>query len=328
MNDLKLINGIGPVTEKRLHKEGVHTFAQVAKLSAEAVAGIIPYVSPNQIRRQGWIRQARKLATRITESGSVKKEAAVETSRQHYENFTVEFLLNQKNIIRRIRIVHVQSGDVDSWNGWDTDEISNFLARHTKAHFHRTKILVQQKPVVKPQPAMETPKIAEHPKQESVGKDYLSPITIDPAVKTPLKDMSYKSQSPPASEYMTDRVSLLNWMICTANSDQPTRALPHDQNFNVRLTLDISRIAIPEQGKLDVTGTLFAKKLGGNVRHTIGEAQVIMSYSPIISMNIDNTALAEGLYRLEARIKLIQIGAASLQTIVDTSFQGGLIQIY
>jgi len=65
IDDLKLINGIGPAVEKRLNGVGIFTFAQLAVLSpadiAATVAGLSG-LSTERIIKQDWIGQARKLA--------------------------------------------------------------------------------------------------------------------------------------------------------------------------------------------------------------------------------------------------------------------------
>src|ERR1051326_988056 len=70
-DNLKLINGIGPVVEKRLYGIGIFTFAQLAALSptdvAAAVIGISGLTS-ERIVKQDWIGQARKLARQSTVS--------------------------------------------------------------------------------------------------------------------------------------------------------------------------------------------------------------------------------------------------------------------
>jgi hypothetical protein len=77
-DDLKLINGIGPAVERRLHGIGTYTYAQLAALSpadiAAAVAGIGGLTS-ERIIKQDWIGQAYKLAS---ESISSKAQEEVE----------------------------------------------------------------------------------------------------------------------------------------------------------------------------------------------------------------------------------------------------------
>jgi hypothetical protein len=63
-DDLKLINGIGPAVEKRLHGVGIFTFAQLAVLSSADIAAAVADLnglSAERITKQDWLGQARKL---------------------------------------------------------------------------------------------------------------------------------------------------------------------------------------------------------------------------------------------------------------------------
>lgn len=59
-DDLTKINGIGPVFAKRLNAVGVHTFAEVAKLSPERLREIVD--SRIRVDAEDWIAQAKDLA--------------------------------------------------------------------------------------------------------------------------------------------------------------------------------------------------------------------------------------------------------------------------
>jgi hypothetical protein len=71
IDDLQLINGIGPVAERRLHGVGIYTYVQLAALLpadiAAAVAGIGGLTS-ERIIKQDWIGQALKLASKSISS--------------------------------------------------------------------------------------------------------------------------------------------------------------------------------------------------------------------------------------------------------------------
>jgi predicted flap endonuclease-1-like 5' DNA nuclease len=62
-DDLKLIHGVGPVLEKRLHELGVTSFEQIAKWTEEDIDAIEPKLEsvPNRIRREGWVEHAAAL---------------------------------------------------------------------------------------------------------------------------------------------------------------------------------------------------------------------------------------------------------------------------
>jgi large subunit ribosomal protein L21 len=78
-DDLKIINGIGPAVEKRLHGDGIFTFAQLAVLSSADIAAAVADLSglsAERITKQDWTGQARKL---VPESipNEVQKEATL-----------------------------------------------------------------------------------------------------------------------------------------------------------------------------------------------------------------------------------------------------------
>jgi NADH-quinone oxidoreductase subunit J len=63
-DDLKLIKGVGPKLEKLLHKNGIYTFAQIAKLDEQGVAELDTQLEEfkGRIVRDDWLTQAKKLA--------------------------------------------------------------------------------------------------------------------------------------------------------------------------------------------------------------------------------------------------------------------------
>ena len=62
-DDLKVLSGVGPALEKKLHAAGVTTFAQIAAWTEEDVAAMDEQLSfKGRIQREGWIEQAKELA--------------------------------------------------------------------------------------------------------------------------------------------------------------------------------------------------------------------------------------------------------------------------
>ncbi|MEL6410160.1 MAG: 50S ribosomal protein L21 [Pseudomonadota bacterium] len=62
-DDLKQLSGVGPALEKKLHENGVTTFAQIAAWTEDDVAAMDEKLSfKGRIEREGWIEQAKKLA--------------------------------------------------------------------------------------------------------------------------------------------------------------------------------------------------------------------------------------------------------------------------
>lgn len=62
-DDLKQLSGVGPALEKKLHENGVTTFAQIAAWTEADVADMDEKLSfKGRIEREGWIEQAKELA--------------------------------------------------------------------------------------------------------------------------------------------------------------------------------------------------------------------------------------------------------------------------
>ncbi len=62
-DDLKLLSGVGPALEKKLHEAGITSFAQIAAWTPEDVADFGEKLSfKGRIEREGWVEQARELA--------------------------------------------------------------------------------------------------------------------------------------------------------------------------------------------------------------------------------------------------------------------------
>lgn len=62
-DDLKMISGVGPVMEAKLHDLGIYTFAQIAKWTEKEVSWVDGYLAfRGRILRDDWIKQADALA--------------------------------------------------------------------------------------------------------------------------------------------------------------------------------------------------------------------------------------------------------------------------
>ena len=65
-DDLKEINGIGPVLEKTLNDFGIQSWEQLAELTVEGVGKIDQAISfPGRIEREEWVPQAKALVERF-----------------------------------------------------------------------------------------------------------------------------------------------------------------------------------------------------------------------------------------------------------------------
>lgn len=70
VDDLRLIDGIGPAIERRLHHTGIYTFAQLAALSPADIAASLADIAgltTERIIKQDWIGQARQLLRQMAQ---------------------------------------------------------------------------------------------------------------------------------------------------------------------------------------------------------------------------------------------------------------------
>ena len=66
-DDLKLVKGIGPVNERKLHELGIYHFDQIAGWSTAEIRWIGAYLAfPGRIFREDWVGQAKRLAASAT----------------------------------------------------------------------------------------------------------------------------------------------------------------------------------------------------------------------------------------------------------------------
>lgn len=63
-DDLKVIVGVGPFLEKKLHAIGIYTFRQIASFTKEDVDKVNDIIEffPGRIERDNWVGQAAELA--------------------------------------------------------------------------------------------------------------------------------------------------------------------------------------------------------------------------------------------------------------------------
>jgi hypothetical protein len=132
-DDFALIKGIGPAFKTRLQHAGILTFAQLGASTPEEVADAVTGLSAKRIAKENWIGQARKLTSERAPAKPRKKVTAPK-GRQHYATFTVELLLDERNDVRRTRIAHVQTGEEDTWAGWQEDQLVGFFVERAELH--------------------------------------------------------------------------------------------------------------------------------------------------------------------------------------------------
>lgn len=152
-DDFKLINGIGPGIERRLHAAGILTYAQLATMTPEQVVSVLGNMiglTTKRVIDQEWVEQSHALA-----SATSQDEPADRISRQHYATFTVELLLDDENNVRRTRAVYIQADKEETWANWDEARLMSFFIQHGQLNFGQIEAATTE--VIEPSPITEPP---------------------------------------------------------------------------------------------------------------------------------------------------------------------------
>ena len=314
-DDFRLIKGIGPVLAGRLYDAGVCTYNQLAFLSPAKLADMVTGLSAKQISKQDWSGQARRLATKKTQPKPSPKDRPKRSISQHYENFTIEFLADEKHAVRRTRVAHIQSGDADTWAGWEARQLVDFLARHTGVRV-----------------AVERPE--EHADQADLNRGVQNRSresqTAEPEIRTlpppytasTSHSAPVKVTTPPAPP--ASKLCIRKMEVMTPGSDHPVNFLRQDQPYLVRLTLDLTEMNEPGDLPFLYKASVFCRQLGGT-RHSIGEIVSTLKFSKSVNLDINGIALPPGTYRLEAfaEIRYDEATPGSADSLKD-----GLLQVH
>jgi hypothetical protein len=321
-DDFMLIKGIGPVLAGRLYDAGICTYNQLAFLSPAKLAEMVTGLSMKQISKQDWSGQALKLATKKTQPKPSQKDNPKRSISQHYENFTVEFLVDEKHAVRRTRVAHIQSGDADTWAGWEARQLVDFLTRHTgvRVAMERPEKQADQADLNRDvqnrsrESQTAKPEIRTLPQPYNAATSHSVPVkeTVPPALQFPVA----------ASQVITLCIRKLE--VLTPSSNHPITHLHQDQPYLVRLALDLTGVNGPGDLPLIYKASVFARQLGGT-RHPIGEVFSTLNFSKSIKLDINGIGLPPGIYRLEAFAE-IRYDEATPGPI--DSLKGGLLQVH
>lgn len=153
-DDFKLIDGIGPGIEKRLHAAGILSYDQLAAMTPDQVLealGDMIGLTKKRIIDKDWIGQGRQRAATATRVDSSDRE-----SRQHYATFTVELLLDGENRVRRTRSVYIQEDQEETWAGWDEYRLMAFFTQHGDFNLSQSETTSTEEAERLPMPAPTT----------------------------------------------------------------------------------------------------------------------------------------------------------------------------
>jgi hypothetical protein len=264
-DDLKLIPGIGSGVEARLNAAGIHTFAQLAAQSPEALVDALKGmvgITPARIARQGWIEQAGKLAEAA--EAELDTRSAV-SSRQYYETFTVELLVAEDHTIRRTRVARVQDAVQDSWAGFHPDKLVAFFARSAGLDL--------------PQPSS----VFELQPEKSDVKQAAGEIV--PVIET--------------------HAELTGIDLLSGATQRSTQMLLNAQPFEVLLKIELpSQLADSATADVPYQARIIARQLGSHKEHMLCSVEDRMNPRSGGELKLKAAGLPAGVYRVFADLNL------------------------
>lgn len=321
-DDFTVIRGIGPVLANRLQKSGIHTYHELASMSPVKLAARIPNLSTSQIIQQDWIGQASKLSTNKAGIKVHKKVPASSPIRQSYENFTIEFLLDEKKEARRTRVVHIQSGDADTWTGWEAEKLNDFLLRHTGLHTLPARLIRKKTGSAQTNDMQLAGHTPEH--KEVISAD---PLPAAPVIMKPDNSEALPADKVARSAEMVEAAAplgLRDLIMTLPDSDVPIFFLRQGHPFFVQLTIDHGKLIPPGNTPPNCKATIFYKQVGGTCEFA-EETSYMLSPSESTSLKIAGPKLSAGIYRLSTYVKIAPYQGSSERT---ACLKGNLLEVY
>ncbi|MCI0337650.1 MAG: hypothetical protein L0226_08740 [Acidobacteria bacterium] len=228
----------------------------------------------------------------------------------HAMNYMLELFLDDNNYVYRTTILHVQSGQEESWDNWDQSQLLTFFKRRPELRL--TKIL----------------QVAETIESGQDKKPLETRVTPLARTASP-SPTSIGSKTRAGEKEATASKSFLRKLdIISAISRIPSRSVDHNQGFNVRLHLDLAQIMSLGQGPFDYTVSVLAKSMSSQSQQSFIKDQGTITSGKNMTLNLYWPELAPGVYRISAALTLsIRDTDAASQRDLSASLEGGLFRV-
>ena len=277
MDNFKLVDGIGPAVEKRLHAAGIRTYVELSRMEtdrlAEIVDGMIGY-SVKRIKEQDWSGQARVLAEQ-SEKHFPEETRAPANNGLHYASYTLELLLDHENHVHSMRAMHVQTRQEARWAGWDPDRLQNFLIGSGKLQITMPRGAA---PMAAP--------MKEAPVSEQASP---SPETLE---------------SPKLAAKLQGVTEIVETRLVNQSRQPIGILIPGNTPFGVELELDLSRVEVPQGEQLSYDAIIYMKRLGKSGMDMIGRKEGTIPADQSVMINVSSQPLDPGDYHMEALVSL------------------------
>lgn len=298
--EFQRIPGIGPGIAQRLHSAGIQTFLHLASLTPEEICGLLNGLvgmTAERIAHQDWPGKARQFAGEIA-AADPSSEPEDPGKRQHYASFMVELLQDENYVVRRTRVVHVQTNTKESWAGWDATRFDRWIT--TQA-------------AISPAP----------PVPETVSSESALP---EPALPEPIQPEPVLTDASPSmvkqgSEAGAPALQVGNCEINLPNHKGSTRFLVADWPFEIRIPINFEEGR--PQAKLLYQATAYLQPLGGE-RFQAAEVSGLCAGQGTTKLVLPIKGLDEGTYRLETLLLVYPENAAPPEKEGQYAFSEGM----
>jgi hypothetical protein len=188
--------------------------------------------------------------------------------------------------------MHIQSKTEETWAGWDEKRLLDFFIQRAELNLSE----------------LQASTISARELTESELTNF------EPLIETPKL-----SGNPRLGELRA--ISL--------QTGHQGRILPRHQPFEVDLTIDLTRLVIPDNTTVGYAAQFFVKALGDGARQKIGEALGAFTSADAVEMSIKNTGIKEGTYRISVDLALsLSPAEPATQHELTIPLDGGLLQVY
>lgn len=128
---------------------------------------------------------------------------------------------------------------------------------------------------------------------------------------------------------LTGTLSIRAMEIVGSSSIGSHRLLHYDEPFDIRLTLDLSGLVVPEDTRLQYKVSVYGKSRVSRSGQFARESEGIFTPADTVTIELENNILPEGTYQLAASVMLALpdmklMPKAGSMALID----GGLVQVY
>ena len=269
-DDFTTITGIGAGVEKRLYAAGIITFRQLAALSPEEISGLLKDMigfSVERISNQDWIGEARKQAAERQ-----KKQTEKSSNHQRYAVYTLEFLLDEANAVRRTRVMHVQSQEEESWAGWDDQRLVQYIIQQAGLQVE----------------AKITQEFEDLTSKETARK--AAPVL--------------QKAAEPAKAKLAGEFQVFSMETQTSQPGRTRWTMEGDQPITMRLKLDMVELERTKNTPINFLAEIYSKELGTGSRQLVGSSRGKINPEEMDTIDVECQWLSPGMHRLDAFVML------------------------